>query len=119
MWRGYFFIFYKILPAVVFRFDRGRGGMLPYFLISHCCVATHRLQDYGFHSPTMSWPVAGTLMIEPTESENQGELDRFCDALISMFFAICRVARGVVARQEQLCMMFGFQCRHTRRDSQH
>jgi glycine dehydrogenase len=41
-----------------------------------------RLQDYGFHSPTMSWPVGGTLMIEPTESEDKGELDRFCDALI-------------------------------------
>lgn len=41
-----------------------------------------RLMDYGFHAPTMSWPVAGTLMIEPTESEDKGELDRFCDALI-------------------------------------
>lgn len=43
-----------------------------------------RLQDYGFHAPTMSWPVAGTLMIEPTESESKAELDRFCDALISI-----------------------------------
>lgn len=43
-----------------------------------------RLQDYGFHSPTMSWPVAGTLMVEPTESESLEELDRFCDALASM-----------------------------------
>lgn len=41
-----------------------------------------RLMDYGFHAPTMSWPVAGTLMIEPTESEDKGELDRFCNALI-------------------------------------
>ncbi|XP_033320061.1 glycine dehydrogenase (decarboxylating), mitochondrial isoform X2 [Bombus bifarius] len=41
-----------------------------------------RLMDYGFHAPTMSWPVAGTLMIEPTESEDKRELDRFCDALI-------------------------------------
>lgn len=41
-----------------------------------------RLMDYGFHAPTMSWPVAGTLMIEPTESEDKKELDRFCDALI-------------------------------------
>ncbi len=41
-----------------------------------------RLMDYGFHAPTMSWPVAGALMIEPTESEDKGELDRFCDALI-------------------------------------
>jgi glycine dehydrogenase len=44
-----------------------------------------RLMDYGFHAPTMSFPVAGTLMIEPTESESQGdELDRFCDAMIAI-----------------------------------
>ena len=43
-----------------------------------------RLQDFGFHSPTMSWPVANTLMIEPTESEDLAELDRFCDALIEI-----------------------------------
>lgn len=41
-----------------------------------------RLQDYGFHAPTMSWPVAGSLMVEPTESEDKAELDRFCDAMI-------------------------------------
>ena len=40
--------------------------------------------DYGFHAPTMSFPVAGTIMIEPTESEDKGELDRFCDALLSI-----------------------------------
>ena len=43
-----------------------------------------RLMDYGFHAPTMSWPVAGTLMVEPTESENKAELDRFCDAMLSI-----------------------------------
>jgi glycine dehydrogenase len=43
-----------------------------------------RLIDYGFHAPTMSWPVAGTLMIEPTESESKAELDRFCDAMIEI-----------------------------------
>jgi glycine dehydrogenase len=43
-----------------------------------------RLQDYGFHAPTMSWPVAGTLMIEPTESEDKAEIDRFCDAMIGI-----------------------------------
>jgi glycine dehydrogenase len=43
-----------------------------------------RLMDYGFHAPTMSFPVAGTIMIEPTESEDKGELDRFCDALLSI-----------------------------------
>ena len=43
-----------------------------------------RLMDYGFHAPTMSFPVAGTIMIEPTESEPKAELDRFCDAMISI-----------------------------------
>ena len=43
-----------------------------------------RLQDYGYHAPTMSWPVAGTLMIEPTESESKAEIDRFCDAMIAI-----------------------------------
>ena len=43
-----------------------------------------RLIDYGFHAPTMSFPVAGTLMVEPTESEDKGEIDRFCDAMIAI-----------------------------------
>ncbi len=51
-----------------------------------------RLMDYGFHAPTMSFPVAGTLMIEPTESESKKELDRFCDAMISIFDEIEKVA---------------------------
>jgi glycine dehydrogenase len=53
-----------------------------------------RLMDYGFHAPTMSFPVAGTLMIEPTESEALGELDRFCDALIAIRGEIARVEAG-------------------------
>jgi glycine dehydrogenase len=53
-----------------------------------------RLIDYGFHAPTMSFPVAGTLMIEPTESEDLGELDRFCDAMIAIRAEIGRVASG-------------------------
>ncbi|MBK8238175.1 MAG: aminomethyl-transferring glycine dehydrogenase [Deltaproteobacteria bacterium] len=53
-----------------------------------------RLMDYGFHAPTMSFPVAGTLMIEPTESESKGELDRLCDALISIRREIARIERG-------------------------
>ncbi|MEQ9460861.1 MAG: aminomethyl-transferring glycine dehydrogenase [Phycisphaeraceae bacterium] len=53
-----------------------------------------RLMDYGFHAPTMSWPVAGTLMIEPTESEDRAELDRFCDAMIQIRREIDRVAAG-------------------------
>jgi glycine dehydrogenase len=53
-----------------------------------------RLIDYGFHAPTMSFPVAGTLMVEPTESEDLGELDRFCDAMIAIRHEIDRVAAG-------------------------
>ncbi|GAA5483768.1 aminomethyl-transferring glycine dehydrogenase [Haloferula sargassicola] len=53
-----------------------------------------RLMDYGYHAPTMSWPVAGTLMIEPTESESKAELDRFCDSLISIHGEIMAVANG-------------------------
>jgi len=53
-----------------------------------------RLMDYGFHAPTMSWPVAGTLMIEPTESESKAELDRFCDAMIAIRAEIARIEAG-------------------------
>src|SRR5207253_4521343 len=73
---------------------RGNAG-----LIAHECIvdfrswkkhgievedAAKRLMDYGYHAPTMSFPVPGTLMIEPTESESKAELDRFCDAMISI-----------------------------------
>jgi glycine dehydrogenase len=83
----------------------GRGG-----LIAHECIldlrpitartgvtaedVAKRLIDYGFHAPTMSFPVAGTLMVEPTESEDLAELDRFCDAMISIRAEIDRVAAG-------------------------
>jgi glycine dehydrogenase len=53
-----------------------------------------RLMDFGFHAPTMSWPVPGTLMIEPTESENQSELDRFCDAMIAIRDEIRDIEEG-------------------------
>ena len=53
-----------------------------------------RLMDYGFHAPTMSWPVPGTLMIEPTESESKAELDRFCTAMIAIKDEITAVATG-------------------------
>ena len=56
-----------------------------------------RLMDYGFHAPTMSWPVAGTIMIEPTESESLEELDRFCDALISIRKEVQEIEDGKVA----------------------
>jgi glycine dehydrogenase len=83
----------------------GRNG-----LVAHECVidlrplaretgitvddVAKRLIDYGFHAPTMSFPVAGTLMIEPTESESAAELDRFCDAMIAIRAEIARVASG-------------------------
>jgi glycine dehydrogenase len=53
-----------------------------------------RLMDYGFHAPTLSWPVAGTLMVEPTESESKYELDRFCDAMISIHAEMTAVECG-------------------------
>ncbi|MCY4233250.1 MAG: aminomethyl-transferring glycine dehydrogenase [Bacteroidetes bacterium] len=53
-----------------------------------------RLMDYGYHAPTMSWPVAGTMMIEPTESESKAELDRFCDAMISIRNEISEIESG-------------------------
>jgi len=56
-----------------------------------------RLQDYGFHSPTMSWPVPGTIMVEPTESEDKAELDRFCDAMLHIREEIELVVQGKVA----------------------
>jgi glycine dehydrogenase len=53
-----------------------------------------RLMDFGFHAPTLSWPVAGTLMVEPTESESKAELDRFCDAMIAIHAEITAVESG-------------------------
>ena len=83
----------------------GRGG-----LVAHECIVdvrqitketgvtvediAKRLIDFGFHAPTMSFPVAGTLMIEPTESEDLAELDRFCEAMIAIRAEIDRVASG-------------------------
>lgn len=64
-----------------------------------------RLQDYGFHAPTMSWPVANTLMIEPTESENLAELDRFCDALIEIRKEISAIEKGEQPREGNVLKM--------------
>ncbi|MDW3177129.1 MAG: aminomethyl-transferring glycine dehydrogenase [Acidimicrobiia bacterium] len=82
---------------------RGEGGRVAHECIidirdyKHIADAediAKRLIDYGFHAPTMSWPVSGTLMIEPTESESLAELDRFCDALISIRDEIRAVESG-------------------------
>ncbi|MEX0876179.1 MAG: aminomethyl-transferring glycine dehydrogenase, partial [Phycisphaerales bacterium] len=59
-----------------------------------------RLIDFGFHAPTMSWPVPGTLMIEPTESESKEELDRFCDALITIRQEIAQIERGELPKDD-------------------
>ena len=59
-----------------------------------------RLMDYGFHAPTMSWPVPGTIMVEPTESESKRELDRFCDAMISIRAEIQQVELGLLDRED-------------------
>jgi glycine dehydrogenase len=61
-----------------------------------------RLIDYGFHPPTVSWPVAGTVMVEPTESESKQELDRFCDAMIAIRAEIQQIETGAVDRQNNL-----------------
>jgi glycine dehydrogenase len=61
-----------------------------------------RLIDYGFHPPTVSWPVAGTIMVEPTESESKQEIDRFCDAMIAIRAEIRAIEEGKVDRQNNL-----------------
>jgi len=81
---------------------RGPGGR-----VAHECIidirpfkkvtaedVAKRLMDFGFHAPTLSWPVAGTLMIEPTESEGRPELDRFCDVMIAIHAEILAIERG-------------------------
>src|SRR4029434_2496721 len=78
-------------------------------LIAHECIldlrqfknttaedVAKRLMDFGFHAPTLSWPVAGTLMVEPTESESKEELDRFCDAMIAIHVAMCEGEAGTL-----------------------
>jgi glycine dehydrogenase len=59
-----------------------------------------RLMDFGFHAPTMSWPVPGTLMIEPTESESKEELDRFCEAMIQIRAEIAAIEAGTMDRKD-------------------
>jgi glycine dehydrogenase len=89
----------------------GSGG-----LIAHECIldlrpvkeasdvtvddVAKRLMDYGFHAPTMSFPVAGTLMIEPTESESKGELDRFIDAMVAIRKEIGAIEDGRMDRAD-------------------
>ena len=87
----------------------GPGGMVAHECIIDCRGfqaeagvtvedIAKRLVDFGFHAPTMSWPVAGTLMIEPTESESKAELDRFCEAMLSIRAEIAAIAMGTLDR---------------------
>jgi glycine dehydrogenase len=61
-----------------------------------------RLMDYGYHAPTVSFPVAGTLMIEPTESESKVEMDKFCDALIHIYSEIKEIEKGSVDQKNNV-----------------
>ena len=61
-----------------------------------------RLMDYGFHAPTLSFPVAGTIMIEPTESESKAELDRFCDALINIYHEMKEIENGDADKKDNV-----------------
>lgn len=85
---------------VLFVGEQGRAAheliidLRPFKAICSAEDIAKRLIDYGFHAPTLSFPVAGTIMIEPTESENKDELDRFCDALIQIREEIDEIARG-------------------------
>jgi glycine dehydrogenase len=90
---------------------RGAGG-----LVAHECIldlrpiqrtsgigaedVAKRLMDYGFHAPTMSWPVIGTLMVEPTESEGKGELDRFIEAMVQIRAEIRAIEEGRADRED-------------------
>lgn len=89
---------------------KGRNG-----LVAHECIldlrrfhkttvedVAKRLMDYGFHAPTVSWPVPGTIMIEPTESEAKEELDRFCEAMISIHSEMSDVESGVADAKNNL-----------------
>jgi glycine dehydrogenase len=89
----------------------GRGGMVAHECIIDCRGfqaeagvmvedIAKRLADFGFHAPTMSWPVAGTLMIEPTESEPKSEIDRFCEAMIAIRGEIAAIAAGRLDRAD-------------------
>ena len=90
---------------------KGRGG-----LVAHECIldlrhfkgasgiqaddVAKRLMDYGFHAPTVSWPVGGTVMVEPTESESKAELDRFCEAMIAIRQEIKEIEEGRMSRED-------------------
>ena len=95
---------------VLYRGDRGRVAHECIIDLRPLCDATglviddvaKRLMDFGFHAPTMSWPVVGTLMIEPTESESRAEVDRFCDAMIAIHSEMKAVETGKVGAEDSV-----------------
>ena len=100
----------RLAPHYPVLFTGERGGVAHEFIIDlrplkkksgiEVDDIAKRLMDYGFHSPTMSFPVAGTLMIEPTESESKGELDRFCDSMIAIREEVRAIEEGRMDRED-------------------
>jgi len=100
----------RLAPHYPILFTGARGGVAHEFIIDlrplkkrtgiEVDDIAKRLMDYGFHSPTMSFPVAGTLMIEPTESESKAELDRFCDAMITIREEMHAIEEGRLDRED-------------------
>ncbi|MEO0404748.1 MAG: glycine dehydrogenase (aminomethyl-transferring), partial [Bacteroidota bacterium] len=95
---------------------KGKNGTVAHEMIIDCrefkgtagvevADIAKRLMDYGFHAPTVSFPVAGTLMIEPTESESVEELDRFCDAMIQIRAEIAEIENGVFDKEDNVLKM--------------
>ena len=93
---------------VLFQGEQGRSAheliidLRPFKSVMTAGDLAKRLIDYGFHAPTLSWPVAGTVMVEPTESESKDELDRFCDALIAIREEADAIARGDVSAEDNV-----------------
>ena len=93
---------------VLFTGEQGRAAheliidLRPFKSVMSAGDLAKRLIDYGFHAPTLSWPVAGTVMIEPTESEGKEELDRFCDALIAIRAEADAIASGEVDAKDNV-----------------
>jgi glycine dehydrogenase len=94
---------------------KGKNGTVAHEMIVDCRAfkqssgvevadIAKRLIDYGFHAPTVSFPVAGTLMIEPTESESQEELDRFCEAMIAIRKEITEIENGTADATDNVIM---------------
>jgi glycine dehydrogenase len=93
---------------VLYTGEQGRAAhelildMRPFKSVAAAEDIAKRLMDYGFHAPTLSFPVAGTIMIEPTESESKAELDRFCDAMLAIRAEIDEIANGQYSNEDNV-----------------